>query len=382
VKAHNAPINTLKPHPHNARIGNVDAIAASLHAHGQYAPIVTRPDGTILAGHHVTQAAKQLGWTTIAAVVIDCTDQQATRILLADNRTSDLGGWHHDTLHELLTTLPDLTGTGYGQADIDELNTLINTDQPHPDPTPPPDDPTPQPVKIRCGPTLTLTVEPDAWDAWHDTTIGPMKKADATAHLKTLLDIPPTHRPNPTPQPTPDTTMETINVHHITPHPTNPRDGDVGAVTESLRTLGQYRPITVNKRTSRIVKGNHTYLAARALGWTDIAVHYIDVDETTETRILLADNRTSDLATYDPTRLGQLLTRTDLTGTGYDPEDVNDILTGKRTRPGPPPTGHTSHKIGPYGWRTPTDTHRTWAHNLTTLDIIHRLGLPENACTT
>jgi hypothetical protein len=50
----------------------------------------------------------------------------------------------------------------------------------------------------------------------------------------------------------------------------NVRQGDIGAISESLKAHGQYRPIVVDKRTNRILAGNHTWKAAKSLGWTQI----------------------------------------------------------------------------------------------------------------
>jgi ParB-like chromosome segregation protein Spo0J len=129
------PISTLSPYPNNPRRGNVDAIAASLTAHGQYRPILARSTGVVLAGNHTLAAAQQLGWQEIAAVQIDVDDETATRIVLADNRTADLGTIDDADLLTLLSELADtdaaLVGTGYT---LDDLGALL------PDFTPAEDD--------------------------------------------------------------------------------------------------------------------------------------------------------------------------------------------------------------------------------------------------
>jgi ParB-like chromosome segregation protein Spo0J len=68
----------------------------------------------------------------------------------------------------------------------------------------------------------------------------------------------------------------------------------------------QYRPIVVQKSTNKILAGNHTWLAAQSLGWEEIAVVYVDVDDVAAKRIVLADNRTNDLADYDGQILAEL----------------------------------------------------------------------------
>jgi hypothetical protein len=105
----------------------------------------------------------------------------------------------------------------------------------------------------------------------------------------------------------------------------------VGAIAESLQTHGQYRPIVVQSSTGLILAGNHTYRAAVLLGWDQIAVTYVDVDDDTATRILLVDNRTNDLATYDESALAALLeeltnTPLGLAGSGFDGDDLDRLI--------------------------------------------------------
>lgn len=120
-------LDDLTQYHRNPRIGDVDTIAESLKTNGQYRPIVVNI-GTqtgrpleILAGNHTYQAARQLGWETIAATTVDVDDDHAARIVLADNRTSDLATMNHELLAALLDEQPDLTGTGYTTVDLEDL---------------------------------------------------------------------------------------------------------------------------------------------------------------------------------------------------------------------------------------------------------------------
>ena len=116
------PITSLHPHPRNPRRGDLEAVKESLRHHGQYRPIVAnRPTGEVLAGNHVLRAAAELGWEEIAATFVDLSDEEATRLVLVDNRTSDLAGYDDDLLVELLEGLPDLSGTGFDQGALDDL---------------------------------------------------------------------------------------------------------------------------------------------------------------------------------------------------------------------------------------------------------------------
>ena len=118
-------IDTLLEYPGNARKGNVGILVESLKVNGQYRPIIVQKSTNyVLAGNHLLKAANRLEWDEIDAVVIDVDDERALKIVLADNRTADLGEYDHDLLHSLLKELEDFAGTGYSIQDIDELEKL------------------------------------------------------------------------------------------------------------------------------------------------------------------------------------------------------------------------------------------------------------------
>lgn len=120
-------VSDLVPLAGNPRRGDVDAVAASYAKFGQRKPIVVRPIGDgryeVLAGNHQLQAAKRLGWETIAAVLVDDDDVTAKAYALADNRTQELGGYDTDALAEMVQDVSDasadlFSGTGYTADDL------------------------------------------------------------------------------------------------------------------------------------------------------------------------------------------------------------------------------------------------------------------------
>jgi ParB-like chromosome segregation protein Spo0J len=121
----------------------------------------------------------------------------------------------------------------------------------------------------------------------------------------------------------------------------NPRRGQVDVIAESLRVNGQYRPIVVNAgsltgRRNEVLAGNHTMLAARQLGWAELDVFVVDVDEESARRIVAVDNRSADLGNYDSHLLRDLLeSLEDLDGTGYSDADLK-ALTRITEDPTPP----------------------------------------------
>ena len=104
-------IDSLHPDPSNARKHsqrNLDAIKASLAKFGQRKAIVVQRDGMIVrAGNGTLQAAKELGWDEIAALVIDEDNATAAQYAIADNRTAELAEWDEEVLVSLLDSLDD-----------------------------------------------------------------------------------------------------------------------------------------------------------------------------------------------------------------------------------------------------------------------------------
>lgn len=130
MNAKKLSVDELKEYPNNARRGNVSVLVESLKVNGQYRPIVVQESTNyVLAGNHLLRAAKQLGWSEIEAVVLDVDDEQALKIVLVDNRSNDLGEYNDDLLTSLLKELEDFTGTGYTEADIEELEKLGGVEQ-------------------------------------------------------------------------------------------------------------------------------------------------------------------------------------------------------------------------------------------------------------
>lgn len=121
-----APIESVTEHPANPRDGDEDAIEASIDQHGFYgAVIVQASTGFIVAGNHRHRRMRARGETVIPVLSIDVDDDEALRILLNDNTTSDRGKYHDDTLLGLLDQLArsakGLTGTGFEDQDLKRL---------------------------------------------------------------------------------------------------------------------------------------------------------------------------------------------------------------------------------------------------------------------
>ncbi len=110
-------VSGLCSDPANARLhnrGNIEAIKTSLSRLGQHVPIVVQKEGMIVrVGNARLTAAKELGWTHIAAVVIDENNIDAVARAIADNRTAEMSHWDYDVLEEVVQAL-DQEGWGDG----------------------------------------------------------------------------------------------------------------------------------------------------------------------------------------------------------------------------------------------------------------------------
>jgi hypothetical protein len=147
LRTETIPVDRLTPYPGNAKRGDVGAILNSLRRNGQYRGLVVReqPDGAlvVLAGNHTRQALFEHGpgdcgvkacgvcrnsphWVPAARCdVVECDDQTALRVNLADNRTADLGTYDYAGLAELLGALGDVDGTGYSDQDVQDITNLL-----------------------------------------------------------------------------------------------------------------------------------------------------------------------------------------------------------------------------------------------------------------
>ena len=113
--------------------------------------------------------------------------------------------------------------------------------------------------------------------------------------------------------------IETVLIADLILDPNNARkhdDKNLKAIAESLKQFGQRKPIVVWRNT--VVAGNGTLVAAKSLGWAEIQVAVIpnEWDELKVKAYALADNRTSELATWNQEVLDSQLV--ELEDSGFD----------------------------------------------------------------
>lgn len=132
------PLDDCHLDPANARTGHdIDGIAASLSRYGQRKPIVVNAaEGMkIEAGNGTWQAAKALGWSMIAAVVVSDDNMTAVGFGIADNRIGDKSTWDLETLKALVDSIdPDLDlPTGFADGEIEAMLEAAGINAPLPE---------------------------------------------------------------------------------------------------------------------------------------------------------------------------------------------------------------------------------------------------------
>lgn len=125
------PIDSLVSDPANARKHdekNLSAIANSLKLFGQRKAIVVQKKGMVVrAGNGTLEAAKRLGWSEIAAVVIDDDNTTAAQYAIADNRSAELADWDTDALGTLLSEWDEdvQRQLGFDEGDLKQLEAQL-----------------------------------------------------------------------------------------------------------------------------------------------------------------------------------------------------------------------------------------------------------------
>lgn len=139
-------LDDLKPNPRNPKRHAIDAVRASIRAYGMRQPILAdERTGLVLGGHgriEALRAMREAGETAPPGCTLELadagavlrwmvpvvwmrteSDEAATALLLALNRTEELGGWDPIALQKMLDPLAlDLRGlAGYDPKAIKQL---------------------------------------------------------------------------------------------------------------------------------------------------------------------------------------------------------------------------------------------------------------------
>lgn len=119
-----------------------------------------------------------------------------------------------------------------------------------------------------------------------------------------------------------------VPIAEIEPHPENARVGSVPEIAASLERFGQQKPVVT--QSGVVYAGNHLWKAAMSLGWTHLARSEAELSGEEAEAYLIADNRLSDVAGYNPSKLRVKLEALrdsgNLSGTGYDSSQLERQL--------------------------------------------------------
>jgi ParB-like chromosome segregation protein Spo0J len=124
-------IDQLIPDPNNARkhsAKNLMAIKGSLTKFGQQKPIVISEKNIIVAGNGTVEAAKELGWKEISAVITSLDSFHQSAFALADNKTAELAEWDDEILEQTLAQLDlggfDIHSVGFDGIDLPDSDKI------------------------------------------------------------------------------------------------------------------------------------------------------------------------------------------------------------------------------------------------------------------
>lgn len=124
-----------------------------------------------------------------------------------------------------------------------------------------------------------------------------------------------------------------VPIESVQRHPENYNEGDVELIDESFEINGMYDALKVQRSTGYIVVGNHTYETCLLRGAKDVPVIWLDIDDETALRIMVADNEIARAARPNRERLLNVMQKMPHTmGTGMAPRDI-EVLQALQNSP-------------------------------------------------
>jgi ParB-like chromosome segregation protein Spo0J len=133
--------------------------------------------------------------------------------------------------------------------------------------------------------------------------------------------------------------IEQVVIDDLRPDPANPRrisEDELDALERSLRQFGFVQPVLARREDRTVIGGHQRLVAARRLGLTTVPVTLLDVSVEQARLLGLALNKIS--GSWDEQLLARMLADlqaapdVDLTLSGFDEDEVKDLLRSLETR--------------------------------------------------
>ena len=125
--------------------GAIDQLAANIQRFGVLVPVLIKPDGTILHGHLIVEAAKAIGLAVVPTISVDhLTPAEESTVRISLNRLQELSTWDKAALKteiEIITDL-DLDLVGFTGFTTPQIDIILSPDASREDP----DDRLPTPI--------------------------------------------------------------------------------------------------------------------------------------------------------------------------------------------------------------------------------------------
>lgn len=124
--------------------------------------------------------------------------------------------------------------------------------------------------------------------------------------------------------------IETVAIDSVQRLIRNPRrhpERQIEAMVTGIEMFGQYRPLVVDEKGD-ILAGNGLHLALERSGATKVAIHRkTGLTQDEKTKLVLYDNRSSDLSSDDYEVIEELLgTLSDFEVPGFDPDMIRELM--------------------------------------------------------
>jgi DNA modification methylase len=125
--------------------------------------------------------------------------------------------------------------------------------------------------------------------------------------------------------------IERVPIESVHEDPRNARQHpakNLEAIRGSLERFEQVEPLVVQASTGRVIGGNGRLQVMRELGWEQVEIVRVEVDDQAATALGLALNRTAEIAEWDDRQLAELLREVGdvAVGVGWDEKELVSFL--------------------------------------------------------